>query len=63
MKKSLCKIFQIIKEQYKDAYGCVKMIYLMMEDEYHYQLTEDEMLYLTIHIQKITEDQKRLETL
>ena len=41
----------------------MKMIYLMMEDEYHYQLTEDEMLYLTIHIQKITEDQKRLETL
>ena len=57
------ELFQIIKEQYKDAYGCVKMIYLMMEDEYHYQLTEDEMLYLTIHIQKITEDQKRLETL
>ncbi len=57
------ELFQIIKEQYKEAYGCVKMIYLMMEEEYQYQMTEDEMLYLTIHIQKITEDQKRLKSL
>lgn len=57
------ELFQIVKEQYKEAYGCVKMIYLMMEDEYQYQMTEDEMLYLTIHIQKITEDYKRLKSL
>ena len=40
-----------------------KMIYLMMEEEYKYAMTEDEMLYLTIHIQKITEDHKRLKNL
>lgn len=57
------ELFQIVKEQYKEAYGCVKMIYLMMEEEYQYHMTEDEMLYLTIHIQKITEDQKRLKSL
>ena len=57
------ELFQIVKEQYKEAYGCVKMIYLMMEEEYQYQMTEDEMLYLTIHIQKITEDHKRLKSL
>lgn len=33
----------------------------MMEEEYKYAMTEDEMLYLTIHIQKITEDHKRLK--
>lgn len=55
--------FKIIKEQYREAYGCVKMIYLMMEEEYKYAMTEDEMLYLTIHIQKITEDHKRLKNL
>ena len=38
-------------------------IYLMMEEEYQYHMTEDEMLYLTIHIQKITENQKRLKSL
>lgn len=49
------KLFNIIKEQYKDAYGCVKLIYLMMEDKYKYRLTEEEMLFLTIHIHTITE--------
>lgn len=33
------------------------------EEEYKYAMTEDEMLYLTIHIQKITEDHKRLKNL
>ena len=28
------ELFKIIKEQYREAYGCVKMIYLMMEEEY-----------------------------
>lgn len=54
------ELFEIIREQYQEAYGCVKLIYLMMEEEYHYAMTEEEMLYLIIHIQKITEDHKRL---
>ncbi|MEE0727613.1 MAG: PRD domain-containing protein, partial [Clostridium saudiense] len=40
---------------YKEAYGCVKLIYLTMDDKYNYKLTEEEMLYLTMHIQSITE--------
>ncbi len=53
--KEDAKLFEIIKNQYKEAYGCVKLIYLMMEDKYNYQLTEEEMLYLTMHIQSIKE--------
>lgn len=49
------KLFDIIKNQYKEAFGCVKLIYLMMEEKHNYHLTEEEMLYLTIHIQSITE--------
>ena len=49
------KLFEIIRNQYKEAYGCVKLIYLMMDDKYNYKLTEEEMLYLTMHIQSITE--------
>lgn len=49
------KLFEIIKNQYKEAFGCVKLIYLMMNEKYSYNLTEEEMLYLTIHIQSITE--------
>lgn len=54
------KLFQIIKEECREAYGCVKMIYLMMEEKYQYTLTEEEMLYLTIHIQKIIEEKASL---
>lgn len=52
-------LFEIVKNQYKMAYGCVKLIYLMMEEDYSYQMTEEEMLYLIIHIQKVTEDHKK----
>ena len=38
----------------KKKHGCVKLIYLMMDDKYNYKLTEEEMLYLTMHIQSIT---------
>lgn len=45
------KLFQIIQEQCREAYGCVKLIYLMMEEKYHYALSKEEMMYLSIHIQ------------
>ena len=45
------KLFDIICKQYKEAYGCVKMIFIMMQENYGYELSEEEMMYLTIHIQ------------
>lgn len=45
------KLFQIIQEQCREAYGCVKLIYLMMEEKYSYALSKEEMMYLSIHIQ------------
>lgn len=45
------RLFQIISEQCKEAFGCVKLIYLMMEEKYHYALSKEEMMYLSIHIQ------------
>ncbi|MDO5410559.1 MAG: PRD domain-containing protein [Lachnospiraceae bacterium] len=54
------ELFNIVKEQCREAYGCVKMIYLAMEEKYSYALTEEEMLYLMIHIQKITEKKSEL---
>lgn len=44
-------LFQIISEQCREAFGCVKLIYLMMEEKYHYALSKEEMMYLSIHIQ------------
>ena len=39
------ELFKIIKEQYREAYGCVKMIYLMMEEEYKLSLIH---IYFTL---------------
>lgn len=44
-------LFQMVSSQYREAFGCVKMIFLMMEERYGYQLSKEEMMYLTIHIQ------------
>lgn len=44
-------LFQLVQEQCREAYGCVKLIYLMMEEKYHYALSKEEMTYLSIHIQ------------
>lgn len=52
------QLFEIIKKQYKESFACVKLIYLMMAEKYNYSLTEEEMLYLTIHIQSISEKSK-----
>lgn len=52
------RLFRIISEQYKDAFGCVKMIYLMMKEKYNYLLSKEEMIYLSIHIQTNVEKSK-----
>lgn len=52
-------LFDLVSEQYREAFGCVKMIYLMMEDHYGYQLSKEEMMYLTIHIQTNAEHARR----
>ncbi|MDO5348585.1 MAG: PRD domain-containing protein [Lachnospiraceae bacterium] len=54
-------LYEMVRKQYKEAYGCVKLIYLMMEEDYQYQMTEEEMLYLIIHIQKVAEDHKEIQ--
>ena len=45
------RLFQIIQEHCREACGCVKLIYLMMEEKYHFALSKEEMMYLSIHIQ------------
>lgn len=49
------KLFYIVRTQYPEAFGCVKLIYHMFENEYGYTMSEEEMLYLTIHISSISE--------
>ena len=54
------RLFNIIKEQYREAYGCVKVIYIMMEEKYQYALSKEEMMYLSIHIKTNVEKSRHL---
>lgn len=55
------RLFSIISEQCREAYGCVKLIYLLMEEKYNYALSKEEMMYLSIHIQTNVEKSRALK--
>jgi beta-glucoside operon transcriptional antiterminator len=48
-------LFEMIKLQYAEAYACVKKIREYIHKIYNRYLTDEEMLYLTIHIERITQ--------
>lgn len=45
----------ILKERYKEEYQCALKIREYIMKEFHRDLKEDEMIYLTIHIRRITQ--------
>jgi beta-glucoside operon transcriptional antiterminator len=47
-------MFEIIKEKFPEAYRCASRIKSYMETKYPEKLTDEEMLYLTVHIARIT---------
>ncbi len=48
------QLFNVVKEKYFNSFGCAEKIYKFIYKNYEYELSQDEMLYLTIHIEKIT---------
>ncbi|OOM74951.1 transcription antiterminator LicT [Clostridium puniceum] len=48
------QLFNVVKEKYSSSFTCVEKIYKFIYNNYKYELSQDEMLYLTIHIEKIT---------
>lgn len=50
-----------IKSKYKEAYTCVLKIMKFIEDKYSYVLSEEEILYLSIHIARIARESKKLK--
>lgn len=49
-------IYREVKKKYSAAYGCVKKIEKYLSERYRRSLTKEEKSYLTLHIQKITQD-------
>ncbi|UOY87306.1 BglG family transcription antiterminator LicT [Bacillus glycinifermentans] len=45
-------LFDTVKNKYRDAYGCTNKIKQYIEKEYGCKLTSEELLYLTIHIER-----------
>lgn len=48
------KFIEVLKKQYKKEYECTLKVRDFIKQEYGCELTEDEMIYLTIHIKRIT---------
>ena len=46
-------LLETVKEKYHRAYDCTKKIKAYMEQEYEHKFTRDELLYLTIHIERV----------
>ncbi len=61
IKNELNDLLEIIKSKYSESFQCVLKIESFLKYKYDYNLTEDEMLYLIIHIQKIKEEFKNKE--
>lgn len=50
--------FEQIKIKYPEAYACTQKIKTYLEKQFHFELTKDEELYLTVHIYRVTNRQK-----
>lgn len=48
----------LVKRRYPEPYCCAKKIRNYMESSMDYELTEEEIIYLTIHIKRIVDEQE-----
>lgn len=46
-------LYDVVREKYKEAYACTVKIRDFIEKKYEYELTNEEKLYLTLHIARI----------
>lgn len=48
------QIRELIQERYMKSYACGLLIKDMLDRDYHWKISEDELVYLVIHIERIT---------
>jgi beta-glucoside operon transcriptional antiterminator len=49
-------LYNVIKMKYPEAHKCSQKIKKFIENSYTYQLTDEEMIYLTIHIERVVKN-------
>lgn len=52
-------LWEVIRGKYPKAYGCVEKITQFIEKKYDYELSREEQLYLTIHIERVVNKTKQ----
>lgn len=52
-------LWAVIKEKYPKAFGCVERITQFIRKKYEYELSKEEQLYLTIHIERVVNKTKQ----
>lgn len=57
-KQSDGKLYLIIQEQYQKSYACALMIRELLKKEYNLVISDDEMIYLIIHIERVVSEAK-----
>lgn len=53
--------FEQIQSKYPEAYSCTKKIAAYLTNQFNWELTKDEEIYLTVHIHRVTNRQKMKE--
>lgn len=51
-------LLEVIKNKYQEPFRCVEKITQFVEKKYEYNLSKEEQLYLTIHIQRVIQKAK-----
>lgn len=51
-------MFDLVKMKYKQEVACVNKIAAFLKKQYNYELSDEEMLYLSIHISRIVQVSK-----
>ena len=46
-------LLEIVKIQYKESFDCANKIKVFIEENYTYRVNDDEILYLTLHINRV----------
>lgn len=46
------ELLKLVKKRYKESYYCARKVKTYIEKEHNYSISENDLLYITIHIQK-----------
>lgn len=51
-------LFVSVKQEYPDSFACTQKIYRFIEDKLSHKMTKEEMMFLTIHIERVRREHK-----